>query len=284
MTKSKAYDEPRQKRLTASRLIQLMRGKPSVSAGEERYRALMLASRHVVWRAEPDGSIVEAWGWHEFSGQPDSAYLGQGWLEALHPEDREATRNRWVAMFAAGRVASIDYRVCQPDGSHRWAVARAAPIRDTHGPIVEWVGTVTDIQDQKDAEQVQREREELLTLAVEATGLGIWDMALPSRATEWSPKLKAMAGLGSDAEIDDAVFYGLVHHEDTADVEEKITKAVGSLNLDPYNIAYRIYRLDSGEERWWHEWSRLVTDHNGKPARLVGAIQDITERKKAEIE
>ena len=158
------------------------------------------------------------------------------------------------------------------------------PIRDSRGVIAEWVGTVTDIQDQKDSEQVLREREELLTLAVEATGLGIWDMELPSRNTDWSPKLKAMAGLEPDAEIDDAVFYGLVHQEDTVAVEEKITEAVGSVNLDPYNIAYRVYRADSGEERWWHEWSRLVTDHNGKPARLVGAIQDITERKKAEIE
>jgi diguanylate cyclase (GGDEF)-like protein/PAS domain S-box-containing protein len=256
----------------------------SAGARERRYRALMLASRSVVWRARPDGAVVEAWGWSELADQKGASYLGEGWIDALHPEDRERTREHWAKAITTGEVAALEYRVRQADGSYRWCVARAAPVRSEHGTITEWVGTVTDIQEQKDSEQALREREELLTLAVEATGLGIWDMALPSRATEWSPRLKAMAGLPRDAKIDDDAFYGLVHPEDTEDVEEKITEACESLNLAPYNIAYRISRKDTGEERWWHEWSRLVTDHNGKPARLVGAIQDITERKRAEIE
>jgi diguanylate cyclase (GGDEF)-like protein/PAS domain S-box-containing protein len=256
----------------------------TASPSERRYKALVQASTSVVWRAAPDGAIIEAWGWNAFADQPQLAYLGNGWLEALHPDDRDRTRQHWAEAVSKGELAAMEYRVRQPDGSYRWAMARAIALRDDAGAIAEWVGTVTDIQERKFSEQMMREREELLRLAVEATGLGIWDMELPSRSTEWSAKLKAMAGLSPDAAIDDAVFYGLVHPDDQNEVEAKITEAVGSLNLAPYNIVYRLRRADTQEERWWHEWSRLVMDASGKPARLVGAIQDITQRKRAEIE
>jgi PAS domain S-box-containing protein len=187
--------DPDTDRVPPARLVQLVHERSGSGSAEERYRALILASRSAVWRARADGWVVEAWGWSNVFGDDIADYLGQGWLDALHPDDRAPSAARWAATIASGKSTAFDYRVRQTDGSYRWAISRAAPIRDMRGTITEWVGTVTDIQDQKDSEQALREREELLTLAVEATGLGIWDMELPSRRTLWSPKLKAMAGL-----------------------------------------------------------------------------------------
>jgi diguanylate cyclase (GGDEF)-like protein/PAS domain S-box-containing protein len=138
--------------------------------------------------------------------------------------------------------------------------------------------------DQQSSQQELREREELLRLAVEATGLGIWDMELPSGRTEWSMKLRALAGLSPEAPIDDDLFYAMVHPEDRDHVAAALETAISSDNRQPYSITYRIFRIDTGEERWWQEWSRLVPDPFGKPARVVGAIEDVTERKRAELE
>jgi len=251
---------------------------------ELRYKALIQASASVVWRARPDGQIIEAWGWDKLSDQPKLEYLGSGWLEAVHPDDRDRVIDYWTGAIAAGEIDPLEYRVRQPDGSYRWAMARAIALRNSEGAICEWVGTVTDIQERKDSEQALREREELLSLALDATGLGVWEMELPSHKTSWSPRLKAMVGLGPDDVIDDELFYRLVHPDDRYAVEQQVIDAVETRNDTPYSFAYRIFRVDTGEERWWHEWSRLVNDASGAPARLVGAIQDITERQKAEIE
>ena len=142
----------------------------------------------------------------------------------------------------------------------------------------------SDRFDRGASQQELREQEELLRLAVEATGLGIWDMELPSGRTEWSLKLRALAGISPDAAIDDDVFYNLVHKEDRDRVAAALKAAVTSKNREPYSITYRVYRLDTHEERWWSEWSRLVPDPSGNPARVVGAIEDITERKRTELE
>src|SRR5215216_4055292 len=61
----------------------------------QRYRALIQASTSVVWRADRTGSIVEAWGWTELADQPQLGFLGEGWLEALHPDDRQKTTKHW---------------------------------------------------------------------------------------------------------------------------------------------------------------------------------------------
>ncbi|ODN71644.1 Cyclic di-GMP phosphodiesterase Gmr [Methylobrevis pamukkalensis] len=142
----------------------------------------------------------------------------------------------------------------------------------------------TEFKVRDSAEQTLHEREELLRLAVEATRLGIWDMELPSHDTSWSGHLCELAGLPAGSRIDDEIFYRLVHPDDREKVDHEIRRIVESFSLIPYDITYRIRRADTGEERWWHERSQLVADTSGHPVRLVGAIQDITDSKTAEIE
>jgi diguanylate cyclase (GGDEF)-like protein/PAS domain S-box-containing protein len=255
-----------------------------LTADRQRYRALIAATTSVVWRAAPDGRIVETWGWQEMSDQSEPEPLGSGWLDALHPDDRGRVAAHWGAAVAAGHLEPVDYRVRQHDGSYHWARARAVPLRDGDGRVVEWVGTVSDIQQRRQAEQSLREREELLSLAVGATGLGIWEVDLATRETRWSAELKAIAGLPADQPVDDDLFYGMVDPEDRARVEGKITAAVAGLDETPWEITYRLTPLGADETRWVTEWGRLVLDVEGRPVRVVGAIADITPRMQREID
>ena len=71
-----------------------------LAESEERYRALVEAMTEMVWRAAPDGSILRGWGWEEFCGQKPEEYEGYGWLDAVHPEDRERVIQVWLEEIA----------------------------------------------------------------------------------------------------------------------------------------------------------------------------------------
>ncbi len=256
----------------------------SSATAEQRYQALISASISIVWRASPAGAVLEAWGWDQLSGQTRQAYQGAGWLNALHPDDRQHALGRWRKALSTAVLDVIEYRVQQPSGEYRWVQVRGVALRDARGAITEWIGTVTDIQEEKGRTTELREQSELLRLAVEATNLGIWEMELPSHRTIWSPQLKTLAGLSPDTDIDDDFFYNLVHPDDRARVESALIEVVSSQNAKPYEIVYRILRGDTAECRWWHEWTKLTFHSDGRPSRLVGAIRDVTDQKEAEKE
>ncbi|GEO14050.1 EAL domain-containing protein [Microvirga aerophila] len=125
----------------------------ALAESEERYRALIQASTAMVWRATPDGSILEGWGWEEFAAQAPKGYEGHGWLNALHPDDREQAVAVWQELREQGRPGEVEYRVLTKNGEYRWVLARGVPLKADNGSVREWVGTITDIHEEKQAEE-----------------------------------------------------------------------------------------------------------------------------------
>ena len=82
--------------------------------------------------------------------------LGWRWLEVLHPDDREPTRQFWTDSVAGRGPYDVEYRVRRSDGEYRWFKTRGVPIRDSEGGIFKWFGTCTDITDAKLAEEELR--------------------------------------------------------------------------------------------------------------------------------
>lgn len=134
---------------------------------ELRYRSLVLATAQVTWRGEGNGEIVEEQPtWEDFTGQTRAEYSGWGWMEAIHPEDRERLAERWRKAIARetrppnNRYYEIEYRVRRRDGVYRNFVGRTVPVLDGAGRVQEWVGICFDITDQKVREQQLRDSEE----------------------------------------------------------------------------------------------------------------------------
>lgn len=142
-----------------------------------RYRALIDLSPQVVFTAQPDGMLTYInSAAAQFMGMSDAAALGESWIAAIHPDDRERVLARWLDSVQSGAPYEIEMRFFRAsDASHRWHVTRARPLRDANGNIEAWLGVAIDVDEIKQAqyqaesqrlevEQASRARDEFLAV------------------------------------------------------------------------------------------------------------------------
>ena len=94
---------------------------------------------------------------YEYTGAAPGSGIGFGWMEYLHPDDKERSLAEWMGCVRSGRVYESEYRMLGCQGQYRWFRARAVPLRDPNGSIVKWYGTCSDIHDSKVLEQSIRD-------------------------------------------------------------------------------------------------------------------------------
>lgn len=129
----------------------------SLRASEQRFRALVDASAQIVWTASADGAALEdSPSWREFTGQTHAQRKGYGWLNAIHPDDRERIAEMWRDAVASRTPVETEYRLRHVGGEWRWTAARAVPLFASSGELVEWVGMNTDITVRKLAQETQQ--------------------------------------------------------------------------------------------------------------------------------
>jgi PAS domain S-box-containing protein len=137
----------------------------AVRRSEERYRSLVQAGAQVVWVTTPTGEIAEdSPEWRSITGQSLDEYVGNGWLDAVHSEDRERVERDWRTCVDGGKIFDHRYRVRTKTGSYRHYDVRAVPI-ERDGKIIEWVGASTDVTAQREAEEMRGRLTEQLSAA-----------------------------------------------------------------------------------------------------------------------
>jgi len=115
---------------------------------EERFRTLAMATSQIVWANTAGGEVREdSPSWRAFTGQSYEQYQGNGWADAVHPDDRERARQRWNESVATRSVFETEYRLRRADGSYRWTAVKGIPILAPDGSVREWVGANRDIHD-----------------------------------------------------------------------------------------------------------------------------------------
>ena len=136
-----------------------------IRRSEERYRTLVQGGAQVVWVAAPDGTMKEdSPEWRCTTGQSVEDFRGSGWLQSIHPEDRERVERDWRECVRTGKVFDDRYRIRTKGGSYRHYDVRAVPI-ERDGKIVEWVGASTDVTSQREAEEMRGRLTEQLSAA-----------------------------------------------------------------------------------------------------------------------
>ncbi|HEX2559214.1 response regulator [Phenylobacterium sp.] len=125
----------------------------AVMASEERFRSLIEATSAIVWTTDAKGSFEPPQSsWTAFTGQEPENLRGVGWLDAVHPEDREATASAWAEALAQRGLYEIEHRIRRRDGEWRHMQVRAVPVLRSDNSVREWVGVHTDITTRKQAE------------------------------------------------------------------------------------------------------------------------------------
>jgi len=254
---------------------------------QERIGCWMNALPSIVWQADTTGARVDCNdAWVAYTGQPRDEGMGYGWLEAVHPVDRERLRDGLTTSLPDEAAFQIEYRLRRAsDGSYRWHLCRGNPIRDPEGRVVAWVGTTTDIEEHKRAEGLVRESEARgrAILASLTEGVMFYD------------------GSGAAVSANDAALQllGLSMEELTGRVA--VPPVWGLLRTDgtplppeecPLNVALRTgcpqrdkevgVRRPDGSLLWICTNAQPMRVDEGKTAGVVVSFFDITQRKRVE--
>jgi PAS domain S-box-containing protein len=120
---------------------------------EPDWRLIAESIPHVIWMTRPDGSL-------QFLNRRGAEYIGIGpenaydwnWVSFVHPDDVERTVSAWRRAAGTGAPFEEEFRLCRADGQYRWQASRAMPVRAADDSIVKWIGTLSDIEDQKQSE------------------------------------------------------------------------------------------------------------------------------------
>jgi PAS domain S-box-containing protein len=111
-------------------------------ASERRYRALAEATSTVIWTAPADGQVADIVEWRRLTGQSPSETQGSGWLDAIHPDDRDRVHELRSRSLAEKSVYRASYRLRMQDGRYDRFLSQAVPVLDDKGTLVEWVGAL----------------------------------------------------------------------------------------------------------------------------------------------
>ncbi|MDO8386023.1 MAG: PAS domain S-box protein [Polaromonas sp.] len=252
----------------------------ALAASEAQVRRLTDAMPHIVWTMHADGR--HKWfnqTWLDYTGLSMEASLQEGWSLLVHPDDAERTRSLWSAALERGEPCEIEHRLRRADGVYRWMLGRALPQLDDAGQRLQWLGTLTDIDDLKRATELLEKNMFMNRIAGRMARLGSWTIDLPERKLTWSDENCAIHDVppGYVPTLDEGIGYFLP--EDRLRVI-RLVEACAEHGT-PYEFV--LPKMTArGRRIWVRSLGEAVRDAEGRIIRLQGAFQDITEQKAAE--
>jgi PAS domain S-box-containing protein len=133
----------------------------SLRESEARLQSIANLVPDLLWDSQPDGSTN--WynqRWMEYTGQTFEQAIGWGWIDAIHPDDREESARRYREAVEQGMPLQQEHRIRRHDGAYRWFVVKVVPLKDESGKVIKMYGAATDIHDRKQVEDALRESEQ----------------------------------------------------------------------------------------------------------------------------
>jgi PAS domain S-box-containing protein len=144
-----------------------------LAESEERFRAMVEGFAQAVWETDADGRVVAGSpSWSAYTGQPEAASLGLGWIDAVHPDDRACVLREWRAAVGTRRCLNAEFRLHAAAGGWHWTNARAAPLYNADGTVRKWVGMHIDVDQPRRTQAALAESERRYRMLFEAMDEG----------------------------------------------------------------------------------------------------------------
>jgi PAS domain S-box-containing protein len=245
----------------------------------------------LVWSALPDGSTEFCnQRWLEYTGMSLHEVEGRDWAAAIHPEDRSDLSEKWRAALTQGSSLEAQARMRRADGSFRWFLIQALPLRDAEGRIVRWYGTNTDFEERKQAqEELQRQKrsEERLRESegrfralADTAPVMLWMTGTDGLCNYFNKPWLEFTGRTLEQEVGTGWMQG-VHPDDVQLCFDGFLPFFHARK--PFRMEYRLRRAD-GEYRWVIESGIPRYTDSGEFAGYIGSNIDITDLKRAQEE
>ena len=252
----------------------------AVARKADEFRALVAASAQAVWTTDAAGRVAEdSPSWRAFTGQTVAEWLGEGWADAVHPDDRAGALARWRAAVAAGELYRSTFRLHRADGEWRWVEVRAVPVYHADGDVRGWVGTTEDTTERRRAEDALRASEARYRTLFESIGEGFCVIEMVAgdggefvdyRFVETNPAFEVQSGLPGAV--------GRTAREMIPDLEDAWVETYARVAATGERA--RFERGVGGLGRWFSVDAFPVGDR--APYRVAVLFADVTERKRAE--
>jgi PAS domain S-box-containing protein len=141
-------------------LDQAKAGQEALRESEERFRSLVESWAQAVWETDSEGKVInDSPSWRAYTGQGLEEWLGTGWANAIHPDDRAVVQRLWCEAVRERRPLNTEHRLRRAGGGWRWTNVHAAPLLAPDGSVRKWVGMNIDITKRKEAEEALRASE-----------------------------------------------------------------------------------------------------------------------------
>jgi PAS domain S-box-containing protein len=210
-----------------------------------------------------------------FAIESPNELIGKSILEPIHPDYRDFS---YQEIDSSANSELVEYKIIRLDGSEVWVESKSEPVtyKEKKGSLV----FLRDITQRKATEQALKDSEERMRFALETSSIGVWELDLDNHITKRSLMHDKIFGYTSLQQVwTYSIFLRHVHPDDQEFIKKKFKSVPGF--YDDWNLEFRIIRAD-GQIRWVWVSGRLTSNEKGKFRRIIGVIQDITQRKTSE--
>lgn len=245
------------------------------------YKLLVESFAQAVWETDATGRVViDSPSWRAYTGQSLEEWLGEGWVQAVHPDDRSDAQRQWQESIRAQKAINAEFRLCTPGSGWQWTNIQATPIMNPAGSVSRWLGLNVDITERKRTEEVACELEERTRIAIDAAEMATWEWNLITDEAYWNERHFLLLGMEPKlGPVDSDAFLSHVHPDDRGRIQEELRKTIEERTV--YDAEFRAVR-DDRIIRWMSGYGRITEETNGQPSRMSGVMFDITARKQAE--
>lgn len=261
----------------------------------ERLRLMLDAFPHMVWTTDAEGHAeYYNYGWIQFTGRPEADLLRTGMFDVLHPEDRQVVIAAWMDAVTCRRPFDAEVRILRNDGVYRNCSVRANPILGPTGEIERWIGTTTDVHEQRELEQERyrlleqnlKQREHLRSIIRNVPGV-VWEAwASPDIEKQQidfvSSYVEEMLGYTIEEWLATPNFWlTIVHPEDRERAAHRARELFESRTSGVNKFRWI---TKEGKTIWVEAFSSVLLDDTGRAAGMCGVSIDISARQRSDDE
>ncbi|MBS1125133.1 MAG: domain S-box, partial [Nitrospirae bacterium] len=257
------------------------RSEESLRRSEALYHDLVETSQDLIWQCDAEGRYTYLNpAWEAVLGYPVEEMLGKRFADFQSPEQMQRDSIEFARLLQGLSVERYETVHIGRNGRKVHLVFNAKSIRDSEGAITGTRGTAYDITDRKKIENAIKEREYWLRESQRVAHLGSYVLDIRSGTWTSSDILDGIFGIGKEDERSVNSWRDLVHPEDRKRMMQHFAEVVAEKKR--FDADYRIIRKRDRQERWVSGLGELILDEQGVPIKMLGTIQDVTDRKIAE--